>query len=60
MTTQPTYTLAEAARELARRECRARGHDFTFMERRLMDEAPTGIVCIRCGWTGDVTMGEKP
>lgn len=54
------YTLVEAQRELRRRECRARGHDFDFMPRTLADEAPTGIICERCGWSGTVTMGEKP
>lgn len=58
--TEDTYTLAEAERELRRRGCRERGHDFEFAPRRPMDEAPTGIMCGRCGWSGRVTMDEKP
>lgn len=57
---EETYTLAEAQRELRRRQCSERGHDWAFQPRRLRDEAPTGIVCEVCGWTGSVTMDAKP
>ena len=59
-TDEQRFTLAEARREIARRTCHDRGHDFDFKPRRLMDEAPTGIICARCGWSGTITMGEKP
>lgn len=57
---EKVYTLDEARRALALKECRDFGHDFELEPRRLMDEAPPGISCSRCGWRGVVTMGEKP
>lgn len=57
---EPTYTLAEAQRVLALTECRDFGHDWDFEPRRMMDEAPPGIACARCGWRGEITMGDKP
>lgn len=58
--TEVTYTLAEAERELRRRECRTQGHAWDFMPRELAREEPRGIICTRCGWTGAITMDEKP
>ena len=58
--TEHTYTLTEARRELAIRECGARGHDWEFAPRRMVDAAPTAILCARCGWKGAVTMGVNP
>jgi hypothetical protein len=54
------YTLAEADRELRRRTCETNGHDFAFQPRRLSEEAPAGITCMRCGWMGSIVMDEKP
>jgi hypothetical protein len=47
-----TYTLAEAERILAKRECFNHGHDFEVMiDNRTSD--PAAIMCTRCGrsWT---------
>jgi hypothetical protein len=41
------YTLEEAARELARRECGGHGHDFEMIV--VFGGEPTGIICARCG-----------
>lgn len=47
-----TYTLAEAERILAKRECLNHGHDFEIMIDNLTSD-PTTIICTRCGrnWT---------
>ena len=55
---EPTYTLEEAERELAKRECAAHGHSWDVIEN--MAEGPLRIVCVQCGWSGDVTMGDRP
>lgn len=47
MTTEPTFTLAEAARELARRECSMHGHDWSVLE--TLGRGPYAITCAQCG-----------
>jgi len=54
----PTYTLAEAQRELARLECVNHGHSWTIHEN--MTNGPLRISCDQCGWSGGVTMGPRP
>lgn len=46
-----TYTLDEAAMELARRECARHGHDFETISTG--DCEPIKLLCGRCGraWT---------
>lgn len=47
---QDRYTLAEAARELARRECMADGHDLQIVQSGI---EPVRLVCGRgCGHHG--------
>ncbi len=46
------YTLAEAAAELARRECQEDGHDFSVLWHRSYDDwagTPMAVQCDRCG-----------
>jgi hypothetical protein len=45
---EDTYTLRQAQIELARRECRAHGHDFDVL-RTLGKDGPTHVICGRCG-----------
>lgn len=45
------YTLAEAAAELARRECQENGHDFSVVGHRSYDDwagTPVAVRCDRC------------
>ena len=53
-----TYTLAEAQRELALRECARHGHTWTIHQN--IASGPLRISCDRCGWSGGVTMGPRP
>lgn len=55
MTGERTYTLDEAAAELARRECAAHGHSWNVVQ----DAAgcPVRVFCDNCGVGGAVTMG---
>jgi hypothetical protein len=48
VTEEKRYTLAEARREIARRECVGRGHDTKVICNGLSTE-PIRIVCGRCG-----------
>lgn len=56
MTDEPTYTLDEARRVLARRECGAHGHDWTVLQK--MTGVPYLVCCGRCGDTYPV--GPQP
>ena len=51
------YTLAEAAAELRRRECRS-GHSFDVTEVRNAAEGARAIHlrCDRCSWSGTASM----
>lgn len=55
-TDEPRYTLAEAKRELDRRECQMRGHDWTF-RMTLGSQDPFGLICERCGRLLEVVRG---
>lgn len=50
------FTLKEAKLELARRECALEGHYFVVMQTIGVD-APTSVVCDRCGQTWGVIRG---
>lgn len=51
------YTLREAARELARQECRFRGHVWDLVE-NFGSAVPLAILCTRCGVTHKVLVEE--
>lgn len=55
--TEPKYTLAEAQRVLALRECAENGHDWIDIRSY---EVPVAVVCTRCGWNGRIVMDPKP
>jgi hypothetical protein len=57
VTTEPTYTLAEAKRELARRECVEHGHRWDVLE--ALGVGPTHIVCDRCGESRKVLSDDR-
>ena len=58
MSDEPTYTLDEARRVMALRECSDYGHDWNIIEN--MAQGPLRFSCGRCGWSGAVTMNERP
>lgn len=53
MTDEPRYTLDEARRELARRECGYHGHDYETTVRP--NHEPVTFFCNRCGKTWGAT-----
>ena len=56
--TTARYTLEEARREFARRECANHGHSWNVIQS--VGGGPMRIVCESCGWSGAVEMGERP
>lgn len=52
---QRRYTLDEAARELALRQCQAEGHDWEICEE--MCVGPVALICSRCGEARPVGRG---
>jgi hypothetical protein len=58
MSEQKTYTLEEARRELARRECEHHGHSWDVIS--TIGAGPEAVVCTQCGWAGTVAMGKAP
>lgn len=63
--TERRFTLDEAAAELRKQECRRFGHDWDVVAYGTLGNggagaAPVGIRCGRCGWSGRVTMGDRP
>lgn len=57
MSDEPTYTLDEARRVMALRECATYGHEWNVVQNL---QRPRRLVCDRCGWSGVVTMSERP
>jgi hypothetical protein len=55
---EPTYTLAEAQRELARRQCATTGHEWNILS-AYPGGPPVRITCASCGWAGSIAMGER-
>lgn len=52
MNEEQRYTLDEAEKELALRECRNHGHSWDVIEARTIGDplaAPMAVVCNRCG-----------
>ncbi|MEU4229460.1 hypothetical protein AB0F17_34630 [Nonomuraea sp. NPDC026600] len=49
------WTLESAAAELARRECRASGHNTTMILDGMLSHEPVAMLCDRCGRTWTVT-----
>lgn len=56
--TEHRYTLEEAQRELALRECTNFGHNWQVISDA--GKQPRRITCDRCGWSGSVAMGDRP
>lgn len=57
-----TYTLEEAAAELARQECEKDGHDYSVISTRSLDELaghPLNVKCDRCGFYWQVGEGSR-
>ena len=50
-------SLEEAQAELQRRECATYGHSWEVIE--ALAAGPVRVVCA-CGWSGAVTMGDRP
>lgn len=59
---EQTYTLSEAQRELALRECARWGHEWEVVSGYTIatQHTPLAIKCGRCGWSGKVEMGDQP
>lgn len=55
---EPRYTLREAQREMALRECANFGHSWQIISVEF--GKPVQIICDSCGWSGSVAMGDRP
>lgn len=55
---QPKYSLNEAERLLAERECAMHGHDFEHVVDAMTQE-PSILVCARCRRTWNITAEDR-
>ena len=55
---EKTYTLDEARRVMRIQECRDHGHSWDVVEN--WTAGPMRLTCGTCGWSGTVTMGDRP